>query len=95
MIDKSVQRRLFDGYEFRNGEVKISHIQYADDTIVKGKRSWKNVWSIKASFQMFKLVSGLKANFHKSSLIGINTHVEWLEEAASVLNCKVGGIPFK
>lgn len=30
MMEKSVQRNLCDGYEFRNGEVKVSHVQYAD-----------------------------------------------------------------
>lgn len=59
------------------------------------KRNWKNVWATKATLQLFELVSGLKVNFHKSSLIGINTSTEWLEEAAEVLNCHVGGIPFK
>ncbi|XP_058759055.1 uncharacterized protein LOC131632268 [Vicia villosa] len=95
MMVSSVQRNLFDSYEFGNGEVKVSHIQYADDTIVMGRKSWKNVLAIKSTLQLFELVSGLKVNFHKSSLIGINVSLDWLEEAASVLNCKVGNTQFK
>jgi hypothetical protein len=45
--------------------------------------------------QLFEIVSGLKVNFHKSLLVGINTQLTWLEEAAEVLNCKVGALPFK
>lgn len=41
------------------------------------------------------LHSGLKVNFHKSSLIRINIHHFWLVKAAEVLNCKVGKTPFK
>lgn len=52
--------------------MKVSCIQYIDDTIVTGKRSWKNVWAIKKILQLIKLVSGLKVNFHKIYLIGIN-----------------------
>jgi hypothetical protein len=41
-----------------------------------------------------ELISGLKVNFHKSELIGINVEDTWLKEAAAVLNCKVGSLPF-
>ena len=33
-------------------------------------------------------------NFSKSLLVGVNVHGSWLFEAALVLNCKVGAIPF-
>jgi hypothetical protein len=42
---------------------------------------------------IFELMSGLK-NFNKSLLVGINISDSWLSEAASVLSCKVGKIPF-
>jgi len=33
-------------------------------------------------------------NFSKSHLVGVNVANSWLSEAAMVLNCKVGAIPF-
>jgi hypothetical protein len=39
-------------------------------------------------------VPGLKVNFHKSMLVGVNIGDSWLTEAASVLGCKVGKVPF-
>ena len=39
-------------------------------------------------------MSGLKVNFHKSMLTGININASWLSEAALVLNCRVGMLPF-
>ncbi|CAI8607673.1 unnamed protein product [Vicia faba] len=80
---------------FGDGEVLVSHIQYADDTLITGTKSWKNVWAIKAILQLFELVSGLKVNFYKSCLIGINIYEVWLVEVEFVLNRKVGGTPFK
>lgn len=43
---------------------------------------------------LFEAVSGLKINFHKSLLVGVNVVDSWLTEAASLLNCKVGSLPF-
>jgi mannosylglycoprotein endo-beta-mannosidase len=43
---------------------------------------------------LFETMSGLKVNFNKSMLVGINIPDSWLGEAASVLCCRVGKIPF-
>ncbi|KEH33584.1 hypothetical protein MTR_3g448400 [Medicago truncatula] len=43
---------------------------------------------------LFEAMSGLKVNFHKSSLVGVNINASWLSEAASVLGCKVGKVSF-
>lgn len=60
-----------------------------------GKRNLRDVWEIKETLQLFELVSGLKVNIHKISLIGVNNHQEWLERAASILIYKVGGLLLK
>jgi hypothetical protein len=43
---------------------------------------------------LFAAVSGLKVNFHKSMLVGVNVAETWLAEAAGVLGCSVGKVPF-
>jgi len=43
---------------------------------------------------LFADMSSLKVNFNKSLLVVINIGESWLVEAASILNCKVGKIPF-
>jgi hypothetical protein len=58
------------------------------------KKSWLNVRTIRAVLLLFEEVSGLKVNFNKSLLTGVNIPSSWLSEAASVLNCKTGTIPF-
>jgi len=37
---------------------------------------------------------GLKVNFHKSSLVGVNINASWMSEATFVLGCKVGKVLF-
>jgi len=49
---------------------------------------------MRATLLLFQDLSGLKANFSKSLLVGVNVQGSWLAEAALVLNCKVGAIPF-
>jgi len=41
----------------------------------------------------FEVMSGLKVNFHKSELVGVNVSRSWLLEVAAILNCKVATLP--
>ena len=86
---------LFSGYKVGNNEpVVVSHLQFTDDTIILCDKSWTNIRSMRAVLLLFEELSGLKVNFSKSLLVGVNVQGSWLSEAAMVLNCKVGTIPF-
>jgi len=52
------------------------------------------VRALHAVLALFAEMSGLKVNFNKSLLVGINIADSWLYEATSILNCKVGKVPF-
>jgi len=43
-----------------------------DDTLLLGSKSWANVRALRAVLNLFADMSGLKVNFHKSLLVGIN-----------------------
>ncbi|MCH96748.1 cysteine-rich receptor-like protein kinase, partial [Trifolium medium] len=93
----SINAALFQGYligERQDAQVQISHLQFADDTLIVGEKSWANIRAIKAILILFELVSGLKVNFHKSMLVGVNVSDSWLINAAVVVNCKIGRTPF-
>jgi len=49
---------------------------------------------LRAVLLLFEAMSGLKVNFHKSLLVGVNVSDYWLNEAADMLGCKVGKVPF-
>ena len=72
----------------------VSHLQFVDDTLILGDKSWANIRAMRAIPLLFQFLSGLKVNFLKSYLVGVNVASSWLSEAAMVLNCKVGSIPF-
>ncbi|MCI23932.1 RNA-directed DNA polymerase (Reverse transcriptase), partial [Trifolium medium] len=75
--------------------LSISHLQYADDTLCIGEASVENIWTIKAILRAFELASGLRVNFWKSSLMGINVNGDFMDMAYTFLNCREGRVPFK
>ncbi|GAU32797.1 hypothetical protein TSUD_152460 [Trifolium subterraneum] len=90
MLKASVDTDLFKGYQIGNEDRDV----FADDTLILGERSWANIRVLKANLILFELISGLKVNFHRSLLVGVNVVDSWLVDAAYVLNCKIGRIPF-
>ncbi|XP_058783223.1 uncharacterized protein LOC131657889 [Vicia villosa] len=71
LVRKSSEIGEFKGI-YINGVCVVDILQFADDTLVMGECSWRQVWAIKAILRAFELVSGLGINYHKSKLIGIN-----------------------
>jgi hypothetical protein len=94
LINKASEAGNFTGYAFGNHRERLSHLQFADDTLIIGPSTLENVAAIKAVLHLFELISGLKVNFHKSRLLGIKVSNSWVTEAAKFLNCKVGSLPF-
>jgi hypothetical protein len=95
LMRNAVDRNLFEGFEFGSSGSVVSHLQYADDTLCIGKPTVENLWAIKALLRGFEMASGLKINFFKSSLIGVNVDNEFMAMACNFLNCSEGSIPFK
>jgi hypothetical protein len=93
LTKRPVSLGFFKGFQV-NSELKVSLLQYADDTLFIGEACVENLWAMKAVLRWFELVSGLKVNFSKSCLMGVNVPNSFLQGAASFLNCKLGSIPF-
>jgi len=94
-MESLIANNLFTGYKVGSRDnMVVSHLQFADDTLILGEKSWANIRSMRAILLLFEELSGLKVNFSKSMLVGVNVTGSWLSEAAVVLNCKVGYIPF-
>ncbi|GAU43299.1 hypothetical protein TSUD_389980 [Trifolium subterraneum] len=95
LMEAMVSNSVFTPYGIGlQNSVSISHLQFADDTLLIGEKSWANVRALKAVLLLFENISGLRVNFHKSLLCGININRSWLLEAASVMCCKYGQLPF-
>jgi len=67
MMRSMVENNLFTGYGVGHANsVVVSHLQFANDTLLVGAKIWANVRALHAVLSLFAIMSGLKVNFHKS-----------------------------
>ncbi|XP_015953789.1 uncharacterized protein LOC107478154 [Arachis duranensis] len=99
-----VLHRMF-GESARNGRispllvgrdhVELSHLQFTDDTILFYPPEEETIKNYRRILHCFELISGLSINFDKSSLILVNSDVQWVHLMCSVLGCKEASLPVK
>ena len=70
----------------------VSHLFFANDTLIFCDASKGNLEYLSWVFMWFETCLGLKINLEKSELISVG-EVSNLEELAKVLGCKVVSLP--
>ncbi|GKU94470.1 hypothetical protein SLEP1_g7966 [Rubroshorea leprosula] len=95
LMQSAIEKNIFRGVRIGNGNLSVSHLQFANDTLFFGEASEENIQAIKSIMKTFELVSGLKINFGKSQIMGVGTEEGWKERMAYRLCCKAGELPFK
>lgn len=65
----------------------ISHLQFADDTLIFFEANEVQVKNVKAILLCFEVVSSWKINFFKSQLIGIRVEDQAISKLADVFGC--------
>ncbi|MCI07614.1 LINE-1 reverse transcriptase like, partial [Trifolium medium] len=94
LMRRAVEINKFRPFLVGGGAAPISILQYADDTLCIGEATVDNLWVLNAVLRGFEMASGLKVNFWKSCVMGVNVSNEFLVLAADFLNCRVGRMPF-
>ncbi|PNX96151.1 cysteine-rich receptor-like protein kinase, partial [Trifolium pratense] len=94
VMRKAVAESSFKGFAFGREGLQVSHLQYADDTLCIGEANVQNLWTLKAVLRGFEMASGLKINFSKSCLMGVNASPDFMATACTFLNCSQGSLPF-
>ena len=89
MIVRAGERGLFEGFLVGRNRTRVSHLQFADDTIFFSKASFKELYSLKLILLVFGRLSGLRINLNKSTLLGINIRQDQTARLASLLECAV------
>ncbi|XP_058776499.1 uncharacterized protein LOC131650805 [Vicia villosa] len=87
LVRNSVAVGGFKPFQFGNDE-GIDILQFSDDTVIFGEASTANLWNLKVILRGFELISGLKINFSKSSVMGVNVGDWILDAATNFLACK-------
>jgi hypothetical protein len=73
----------------------LSHLQYADDTVIFLQYSPENLRNIRLILSCYEAMSGMKINFEKSEIFTIGLTDEEQCLAANCLGCKIGAFPMK
>ena len=67
-LHEAISRNLFKGIKVGRNEMSVSHLQYADDTIIFCKSQVDQLLNVKRVLRCFEVISGFKINFFKSSM---------------------------
>ncbi|CAM8979776.1 unnamed protein product [Rhodiola kirilowii] len=95
IINKAAGEGLIGGVDWaRNGE-NLTHLQFADDTVLLCRAEIKEVRNLKMILEAFEGCSGLEINYEKSQCFGIGLKEEEVQRFAEELNCPVGRMPMK
>ena len=70
-----------------------SVLQYADDTLILLKGEVQQILVLKELLDTFSCFSGLRINYHKSTLIPIHMSTEDANAAATALHCPISSLP--
>lgn len=89
LLKQAVRLNRFSGYKFGDMEEAVAILQYADDTLFLGEDTRQNAFTLKSIMRCFELASGLRVNFHKSSLVTVAVDCREERVLAAILNCRV------
>lgn len=93
MLDSATRKGHISGVLTELIPGGISHIQYADDTVIMIDTSEQSIRNLKLILYCFEWLTGLKINYHKSEVFVFGAAQE--ESMANMLNCVKGNFPMK
>lgn len=92
MIDAARNANLITGFCSARGALVITHLQFADDTLLFGATEESEVRNIIAVLRCYEAVLGLKVNVFKSSLIVVVVEPQTTPFLVNVIGCIVGSL---
>ena len=93
LLYSAVSSNLFQGIKVGSEAVTVSHLQFADDTIIFCEPDLGQIRNVKRILRCFQVMSGLSINFLKSYIFGINLEQHTLREWADMICCNVNVLP--
>ena len=91
LVKRLVSLNLTIGIQINNSSV-ISHLQFADDTLIFWENNESNLANIKRALHCLHLISGLEVNFHESSFIGVGVQSQEFQRLATVVHTSIGSL---
>jgi len=95
MLQPGCDLGLIEGVSIGQAGLALSHLQFADDTLIFISSSLESMQNVKRILLCFELMSGLKVNFSESSIFGMGVEDHVCDYTTQTLRCKQGNLPFK
>jgi len=93
LLSKAAATGFFQGLYVGSGNVNITHLQIADNTLIFCEPNIEYLQNIKRIMFSFQSFSGLTVNYAKSGLIVIGKDESWAMEAAKELQYNLVQLP--
>ncbi|XP_016170077.1 uncharacterized protein LOC107612834 [Arachis ipaensis] len=95
MIGEAVRNRRISPLLVGKDNIELSHLQFADDTILFCPPEEEIVRNYKRILRCFEVMSGLSINFEKFSLIPVNCSQKWVDRMCGLLGYQAAALPVK
>ncbi|GKD85582.1 putative RNA-directed DNA polymerase, eukaryota, reverse transcriptase zinc-binding domain protein [Tanacetum coccineum] len=92
-LEDAKLKNIFEGVKVGSNNIDISYLQFADDALIMEKWSIDNAKNLCRILRCFHLAFGLKVNFLKSKLFGIEVSDIELNTFAYTLFCEPSKLP--
>jgi len=94
LVRQGIKKNMLKGLKVGRKDTEVCMLQFANDTFFMCEDSYPNVMVVKVILRCIEIASGLKINFQKSRLAGINVERNSLLCYEKSLNCSLMRIPF-
>uniref|UniRef100_A0A2N9EQD7 Reverse transcriptase domain-containing protein n=1 Tax=Fagus sylvatica TaxID=28930 RepID=A0A2N9EQD7_FAGSY len=95
MLRRTVEEGRIKGFHAGKDAITgvcISHLLFADDTILFCDANPEQLLYIRMVLTCFEAVTGLRVNLSKSEMVPVG-HVDGLDDLADLLHCRIGCLP--
>ena len=93
LLHKAASIGLIKGIKIGCHEVPLSHLQFADDTLLLLTPAKESILNLKRILDCFGLISRLKINYNKSALFPVNCNDGIIASLNHKLKCMVSSLP--
>ncbi|KAL9677221.1 hypothetical protein QQ045_005449 [Rhodiola kirilowii] len=93
IMNNAVQKGRISGVEWGKNGAALSHLQFANDTVLFCRPDTQEVRKIKHILNTFAVCSDLEINYSKSRCLGIGIEDVEVQKFAAILGCPVGNFP--
>lgn len=93
IMKRGIEKDLIQGIKVGNDQINISHLQFADDTLVFCPARSGVISNIRRMMDCYYVLSGLRINYSKSACLPLGCTSSWVSHIEHKLGCQVVSLP--